>query len=590
MNYPIWDQPASGLFIALISVFHVFISHFAVGGGLFLVLTERKARRENDTALLAYTRRHSRFFLLVTLVLGAITGVGIWFAIALVHPAGTSSLINTFVWGWASEWTFFIVEIAAAMVYYYGWDRLDAKTHEIVGWIYFVAAWASLLIINGIIAYQLTPGDWPRTREFWDGFLNPSYLPSTVARTFVCIGLAGIYALLTSSRSKDPLFKRRMAAWAGGCWVLPMALALPLSLIWYLASVAGAGVPVGRIFGATSDSVGAVIVSIFSGGEAGGYPNLHNGAFVSLVASAGVAIVTLLILFTRRERYGLPSTVLLLVFGQLAFAGGEWVREDLRKPYIIHGFMFVNGVRLPASETVPAPPPAAREQLRDRFSMDALAETGVLGASLWLPAPTGFDPHDGPNAILNIEARAALEVQAGERLFIQLCSCCHTLDGYVALRPLVAGSSVGAIEKMLATLARPVDASGSTVPWSYPKLRLKTRLGRRMPPFPGTPVEAHALAVYLARIGGDPQAGIVLPTTTGLGETLFEDNCAMCHGPDEDAPMAELAAGASFDELFDKLGRLPDLSNEMDAFEGSDAERKALATFLAKLGGKEVTP
>ena len=46
MNYPIGDVPASGLLIAFIAVVHVFVSHFAVGGGLFLVLAERKARRE----------------------------------------------------------------------------------------------------------------------------------------------------------------------------------------------------------------------------------------------------------------------------------------------------------------------------------------------------------------------------------------------------------------------------------------------------------------------------------------------------------------------------------------------------------------
>src|SRR5687767_8388789 len=44
---------------------HVFVAHFAVGGGLFLVWTERKARRENDAALLDYVRRHSRFFILL---------------------------------------------------------------------------------------------------------------------------------------------------------------------------------------------------------------------------------------------------------------------------------------------------------------------------------------------------------------------------------------------------------------------------------------------------------------------------------------------------------------------------------------------
>ena len=40
MNYPVWDIPASGLLIAFIAIVHVFVSHFAVGGGLYLVLTE----------------------------------------------------------------------------------------------------------------------------------------------------------------------------------------------------------------------------------------------------------------------------------------------------------------------------------------------------------------------------------------------------------------------------------------------------------------------------------------------------------------------------------------------------------------------
>ena len=76
--------------------------------------------------------------------MGALTGVGIWFTIALVQPEGTSTLIHTFVRIWALEWVFFAVEIAAAFVYYYGWERLDRRTHLTVGWIYFGAAWISL--------------------------------------------------------------------------------------------------------------------------------------------------------------------------------------------------------------------------------------------------------------------------------------------------------------------------------------------------------------------------------------------------------------------------------------------------------------
>ena len=81
MNYPVWELHAAGggLLVALIAVIHVVISHFAVGGGLLLVLTEIKARRLKSEPLLAFTRRHAGFFLLLTMVGGAVTGVGIWF-------------------------------------------------------------------------------------------------------------------------------------------------------------------------------------------------------------------------------------------------------------------------------------------------------------------------------------------------------------------------------------------------------------------------------------------------------------------------------------------------------------------------------
>src|SRR5512143_3586763 len=188
MNYPLWAIPAPGLLIAAVAILHVFISHFAVGGGLFLVVAERKARREQDKALLGFVRALSRGFVLLTLVLGSLTGVGIWLTIGLVQAQATSALVTTFVWAWATEWTFFAVEVAAAMVYFYGWDRLEPRTHLAVGWVYFVAAWASLAVIAGILAFMLTSRSWVRTGRFVDGFFNPGYLPMVVLRTAVAVG------------------------------------------------------------------------------------------------------------------------------------------------------------------------------------------------------------------------------------------------------------------------------------------------------------------------------------------------------------------------------------------------------------------
>src|SRR5208282_4038926 len=99
MNYPIWDVPfiGSGWVIGIIAIFHVMISHFAVGGGLYLILAERKARRENRADWLEVLRGHSRFFLILTGIFGAISGVGIWFSIGLASPQSTSALIHNFV-------------------------------------------------------------------------------------------------------------------------------------------------------------------------------------------------------------------------------------------------------------------------------------------------------------------------------------------------------------------------------------------------------------------------------------------------------------------------------------------------------------
>ena len=164
MNYPFWDVPFGyGVLMAAIAVFHVFISHFAIGGGLYLVVTEQSARRRQDQATLEFLEKLSRFFALTTLVAGALTGVGIWFVIGLISPTATEALIHNYVWGWATEWTFFVVEITAALLYYYGWKRLSARAHLTLGWIYFVAAWLSLVIINGIITFMLTPGAWLAT-------------------------------------------------------------------------------------------------------------------------------------------------------------------------------------------------------------------------------------------------------------------------------------------------------------------------------------------------------------------------------------------------------------------------------------------
>ncbi len=242
MNYPFWDIPylGSGWVIGIIAIFHVMISQFAVGGGLYLPLAERKALREGRADWLKELAGYSRFFLILTGVFGTVSGVGIWFAIGLTHPEATSTLIHNFVFGWAMEWVFFLVELATVGVYYYTWNRIDAKLHLTVGWVYAVASVFTLIIINGILTFMLTPGDtWlsvagtgHEASKFWNAFFNPTYWPSLLLRTCVCASLAGIWALISASRidgSKLPALKSSLVKWSVK-WLIPSFVAMPLSV------------------------------------------------------------------------------------------------------------------------------------------------------------------------------------------------------------------------------------------------------------------------------------------------------------------------------------------------------------------------
>ncbi len=373
LHYPVWhlDIFGGGFFIALIATIHVYIAHFAVGGGLFIVLTEAKGYRENRPAVVDYARMHARFFLLLTLVLGALTGVGIWFTISVLHPAATSTLIHRFVFGWATEWVFFAAEIAALFVYYYTFGEIDQRRHLTIGSLYFVFAWLSLFVVNGIISYMLTPGDWLETRNFWDGFFNPSFWPSLFFRTFIALMFAGIFGFVTAAFLKDDDLRQRMLRYGAGWLILPLPLLLA-SGWWYLLAL--------------PDAQTTMILS--HSPEI--MPFLKAFGWLSPVLVAGG------VLLVFQVPQGMQKTIaLLLAVVGLAYMGSfEWIREAGRRPYIIHGLTYSNS--LPAD---------AGEPLRDG---------GLLKAIRW----TEHRKITGENRLA-----------AGADLYQFMCAGCHSVNG-----------------------------------------------------------------------------------------------------------------------------------------------------------------
>lgn len=501
MNYPVWqtDFPHSFI-IALVAVLHVFVSHFAIGGGAFLVLTERRAYQTNDDALLGYVKRHAKFFVLLTLVFGAVSGVGIWFSIGLVSPEATASLIRTFVWGWAMESVLFFVEIASALVYIYNWERLDRATHMIVGWIYFVAAWMSLVVINGILTYMLTPGRWLETKSFWDGFFNPTFFPSLFTRTAICLGLAGLYGLITAMRHESPL-REKVVRWSGQ-WILAGYVLAPLFAWWYFKSLP------------------AFSQEYLLGGLPGGVQHAVRGLFVYPVLLILIALVAAL----WKPKWMRPAVVALAMGLGLAFMGAfEYAREVVRKPWVINGYMYGNGLRL-----------------------DAVAqakENGFSQQAKWMSGD---------------------EALRGQELFIAQCSSCHTLNGYRGLAWRTRGWDEEFAAEMLAHLEATKGA---------------------MPPFAGDEGDRAALAKYIVSFNDKVELPAISGANAiEAGEQVFNIRCGSCHTTDgRRYPLKVSLEGFSAEDIGGLLFVLPTMNENMPPFLGSDAEAETLSKYLASL-------
>ena len=443
MNYPVWDIPVFGtsLLIASVAIIHVYVSHLAIGGGLFLVITEALGHRENNPSILEYVKKAAVFFLLISMVFGAVTGVGIWFTISTIHPAATSVLIHNFVFGWATEWVFFLGEIVALFVYVYTFGKLSPRDHMRVGFIYFAFAWLSLFVINAIVSFMLTPGEWINDGSFWSGFFNPSMWPSLVFRSLLCAMIAGLFGFFTAARLNDQNLATRLLRYSARWMIAPLVLMAPAGY-WYLAAIPAT--PRALIEGNSPEMPTLIYVLAIS------VPILLIGGMTMIVRLPG----------------GLRRSIsVLLVLVGLAYMGSfEWIREAARRPWIIPGYMYSNGL-MPKQ-------------------VEEASVKGILPMANWVRT------HDvkGDNA-----------TGAGREIFRLECQTCHTTGGIKNdIIPLTEGYSLAFMDGKIAGIGA----------------------GGYMPPFAGTPGERLALAKYIVADLHGKDTKIAIPKTKFSDEAL----------------------------------------------------------------------
>jgi len=388
MNYPVWDVPflGAGMVVAIIAIIHVLISHFAIGGGALLFVAELWSDRQPDgERIREWLHKYATFFLVYTTVFGAMTGVGIWFSIQLASPEGTSLLIHQFVFAWAIEWVLFLVELTLLYLYYYGWRKNSRRLQVALAGLYFVIAWGSLFVINGILTFMLTPGGWTiENRDMAAGFFNPGYLPSLLIRTLVMFLVAGLGGLLVAARlEEEGGLKERIVVFCSR-WVLPAALLLPGLSYWYWKTLPS---NTARLMAAGATGLGGGRLEVMT-------------LFAVAAGVAGTLLVLGSLLYQVRPRaLTFAGAMALFVVAQIGFLGGEFARELARKPYVIYDTLYSNSL------------------WKHKAAEAGYRQQPYLSLTRWDPDVVPLTP------------------QHGEWAFRLQCASCHTRSGYRGIIP-----------------------------------------------------------------------------------------------------------------------------------------------------------
>lgn len=451
MDFPMFhlDWLNDRFLIAMIAVLHVFINHgLAVGFIPYITWLEQKgvekAGKNQITDLewdnLIYKKMKVAF--IITTTIGAMTGVGIWFSVALVSPASIGSLIRVFYWAWFTEWLVFVTEVVLILIYFLTWNNantsLKAKVRHIkFGWFLSIFSWITMAIIVAILGFMMDPGNWNNNHTLLNGFTNPIYLPQLLFRTPTAMLVAGVFGmLLTTIFAPKGSEMRTKAIKYASKWIM----------VWTPLVIIGAVYYWNVIPSAMKDNMSTAVGSM----EFSQYYNLLK-YFIIGAASLSIILAVFALLKPKKINFAYVIVPCLFVFGFLGIF--ERVREFIRKPYVIGNYMYSN---------------LLREEDYPLYKRD-----GILKYATYTSVTEITDEN---------------KIQAGRDVFMNTCSRCHTAS------PQGVNSITYVFERMYG-FGKPLDENSMAA--YIPNMHN----GRTfMPPFPGNKKELNALVAYIKQL------------------------------------------------------------------------------------------
>ncbi len=420
----------NGMLIAVDAIIHVLISHgLAIGSMALIVMSEYLGYRRSSPAWESFAERLVKPTTIVITGVGAVTGVGIWFITSALAPRAIGSLLRVFFWPWFIEWIAFTAEVILILGYYFTWRKWTGpakRKHIALGCGYVLCGLMSALLITGILGFMLTSDGWPWDKRLWSAFFNPSFFPQLFLRLGigVFLGCLFVVSFLLLGRH-EPDFRKQALPVFGVVGLVSLVVTVVVAA-WYFAVVPSAFL---------SFAVFSVLTGHFS---------QHEYVFWGLnIAAVALLFLFALLALSASQRAILPVALLSIVAAVGLVAEFERIREFIRGPYLMPGYLYVNQVLL--TETA------------------YFKEHGMLKNAYWF----------------NATATKRSLTEEGAYLFGQNCSACHTIGGLNDIRDVMRG--------------RPPDGI-------YVLIGNANRMVPFMPPFSGTDAERRIMADFLYKV------------------------------------------------------------------------------------------
>jgi len=447
--YPTWFEPGvgSGWIVGLIATIHVLFSHTSVGAAIFFAFLANYAHRNQRPDLLEFIRHYGLFLLVFSYVLGSITGPGIWYSTTVASPRGISALIHSFVWMWATEWVFFVIEVVGVYMLVYLANKLDRQTYLKLSLIFGLTSYTTMLVIVGILSFMMWPGkaDWYEHGGVLSAFYGPNTFAQLGMRTAFMFTMTAVVGGIVAARFKDAAFKKDVAgtlAWLG----IVSAAAGAAMFQWYLS---------------TLPETAALVLE-------NRLPGWFKPAVLGILAGmAGYFVMTLVRPSTLVVSGASAMTVAVLVFGLWP---EEVTRESIRKPWVAGQYVYSNQV---IGRDVPG--------MGITSEIPTIEAHGFMKTQVFMP--------EGLRTITD-----ANRLEAGRVLALTTCSNCHSLSSG-GMRPLKNYFTANSTTAEVAEYLQAGLSSGNTL---------------YMPQIPLKDDEALALATYIGSLTGVPAAATAL--------------------------------------------------------------------------------